>query len=940
MTFTQKRILFASPALFALLLGALLLTTRIEEKNLRGVITDLESAGAEDILQAVIDHELTDASTPEDMVADLTFDQVFTSMTLDELLSTLLAKGWITGYQDLPSLRQGLIERELTGFATELDAFNEEPLRSIDMLRPDGILTALATTKSGAILQGGALASALEWERATLAKDMLRSDFEADRFAFLDFLEPLHLLELLAGGSTTSATDPTRSIALYSWNNEVVPEESTHIFPTIILNRPPHIMGDPAHIKALTDAQPEGHRALRLWSIMFPTTPVGANDALTDPLTDEEGNPLVFQDMNGDPYLVPALTMEKWKEIVSQDLDTFMSSYKAIGGTVDKIILDVEYTWIAQQNEQRMALLMQDPQWPIFAEMFAEVGLTDFSNIVSWNAWRDYRLTRWNAVIHRIQTQYLTDVVYRTIARHFPDVTFSNYWNAQTNQTVPNTNYLHFKNSYHGIGAIAGTHQSDSTYGLGNDGITWIPDSQPDGRGQKAFDEPTPPVGAQVKEIQGTGGIVTVSMHQPLPGVEVGDIVQLRMFRCAAGVFSQPQHLYGIDAYTDEYEGTYEVLTIEPNPQDPATKIITVALPGDHPFMGFHPRRCQLYVLANDYYDVLAHNIAMMRSIVSTSSVPSQPWVWYVGEAHTRSGWRDPDHMYADQVFHIGLHNPDAIFYWNSLLPCTYCTANSHCLYGSSCDTQTQMCVEPGHSDCAVGILYTDHIMRELSAIAGYENARELVRTAAFYDDPYMLSGIDAGGRKVWRLTPDPKRSITVLSASPARFDIDGEIVEFPHSEIYAYPRELESPFYDGPEPGYWIIQTKPRDMLTTTPGAALRIITGRPVEDIEIAGTSSTDITVKAGETKTVLLAGIDPENPPRGRSIVTLPIKLQGLAHPQEFLSFAHVFTYPYNIGVAQGEIEVMQLSPDSSDIGSYAFTLVTENGDPMEVTVTVEE
>ena len=80
----------------------------------------------------------------------------------------------------------------------------------------------------------------------------------------------------------------------------------------------------------------------------------------------------------------------------------------------------------------------------------------------------------------------------------------------------------------------------------------------------------------------------------------------------------------------------------------------------------------------------------------------------------------------------------------------------------------------------------TNDVMAELSRVAGYSD-RKPILTDARWNDGYMLSGMYAGGRNIWRITPDTTQvsleDFKVKDRAPT-FSVNGVTVTFPQGRI------------------------------------------------------------------------------------------------------------------------------------------------------------
>ncbi len=110
--------------------------------------------------------------------------------------------------------------------------------------------------------------------------------------------------------------------------------------------------------------------------------------------------------------------------------------------------------------------------------------------------------------------------------------------------------------------------------------------------------------------------------------------------------------------------------------------------------------------------------------------------------------------------------------------------------------------------------------LHELDEVLGFEERVPLFEEAVGVDQEYMLSGMSAGGRNVWRITPDLCHSDFTLEdflydEENMIFKIANQYVDFPEgSFIYEAENENRSMF------GYWVISpegTRPEEYRDET---------------------------------------------------------------------------------------------------------------------------
>ncbi len=408
------------------------------------------------------------------LLNQLPFDQVFTGLTAGELIDLLLADGRITSYQTRSELVADAARRHF----------------DVSHLRPDGLLTALATASGGSILthpEGGPQAMA-----AIAAKDALRAAYEADRGAFLDRLPLDTVLRIVESLPKTSAADPRARFYTYNW--AATPRNST----TGACPLPPGINGDAGEsgsqiceamifvpptgdfgtgtllavaqkLKRETDRMPPGHRSARVVFHVVQDFDEGILDAVYPPGHPAAGQPTEFW--------LP--WMDQWQRIVRDRAGRFFALYRSIGGQLDDLYIDIENKGMAA-NELGVrnphfpapptgrtfsGTLLSDPRWPALAAELRVAGILDLTNIEDWYAGQDYRGIVWNAVNERRRAEAINWAVFEPLRWHFPEASFNNYGNFHHSVTLPYGTCTRYTDSCHTVGSLVGTLQSVNLYG-------------------------------------------------------------------------------------------------------------------------------------------------------------------------------------------------------------------------------------------------------------------------------------------------------------------------------------------------------------------------------------------------------------------------------------------------------------------------------------------
>ncbi len=189
---------------------------------------------------------------------------------------------------------------------------------------------------------------------------------------------------------------------------------------------------------------------------------------------------------------------------------------------------------------------------------------------------------------------------------------------------------------------------------------------------------------------------------------------------------------------------------------------------------------------------MLASNYA--RAAVLSSDVPFMPWIAWRGYVSDFTKQKIPPpycsfgntDYYQESVFHTAMCNPDAFLLWSAF--------------------RWQTTQDPKDWCSAKDLQQIDDMLDQLNHLAGYTDRTTLVSKLSPWHAPYLLSGIKANGRSVWRLTPDPEQSPVALdkimkSDNPLTFAIGNATLVMPGAKIYTTEKNLSSA-------GYWIIGT------------------------------------------------------------------------------------------------------------------------------------
>ena len=137
----------------------------------------------------------------------------------------------------------------------------------------------------------------------------------------------------------------------------------------------------------------------------------------------------------------------------------------------------------------------------------------------------------------------------------------------------------------------------------------------------------------------------------------------------------------------------------------------------------------------------------------------------YWSNGHTCSAANTP--YYSESMFHLGLLDPQPILGYINQSYETYDENNPNNEYNTC-------------------LYIISDILAELTRVAGFSDRRP-IQTPATWNGNYVLSGMYANGRNIWRLTPNTAvKSLAdfKVADSVPTFSIDGQTIMFPQGQI------------------------------------------------------------------------------------------------------------------------------------------------------------
>ncbi len=175
-------------------------------------------------------------------------------------------------------------------------------------------------------------------------------------------------------------------------------------------------------------------------------------------------------------------------------------------------------------------------------------------------------------------------------------------------------------------------------------------------------------------------------------------------------------------------------------------------------------------------------------------------WMTFFNFQPNHPGSSSNTPYYSETIYHIGLLDPQPFLGY--IIPSEVAT------YGAGNP-------DPKVSDYEYAIQVVAELMAELTRVAGYSD-RKPIYIPNNWNSHFMLSGMYANGRNIWRITPDIYTGTSVedfkVKDSDPTFQIDGQTITFPQGAIIA-----DSKISQVGTCGYWV----------ETPADVTPVITG-----------------------------------------------------------------------------------------------------------------
>jgi len=703
-----------------------------------------DGVSAREKLDFVVSQGLATLGSTNQLLSTISFQEAFERLSTEELLQVLIDESFVQGFSTPLALQSAL------------------PGRGVQLanLRPDGVITALELAWNGSLLRdvnGQPLTS-------VQVRDQLAAIYAADSSAILDRISTEHLLNLLDDRITTSPGDVRDELVAYTRRSTAGVDESVISAFRVEMLLPDGTMGQVpsgAEAAAAVNQMPPGQRVIYVRDLHYVE---GFLDFHVDPY-----------DGSGRPYDYYMIWMDQWARIVRQRYQAFFQQFRNAGGQVDLVMIDFEFKSLAHfemggdrrvdptstPSKTYWQALVSDPRWGAVRDRLLRAGFTadqlTAGNIGNWSS-RDIRESMWNAVMEERYHEYFDRALISPIKTLFPNVDIANYGEGYRSHSFPYGSFTKLRQSYNTIGRLTGTHQTPVLYASPGSVETPTGQLNPQLDPKTEIDRITftPITQNGVRTNRGT---VTVTLRNPLSTLKAGDIFRIENQR---GEWIDPV-----------YTGQFEIESISANFRQIRYTLV-IANP-NRPPRGYdltartNTTATAWFTVFNSY-NGLVGDVMELRSHAATSDQPILPWISSPQFQAVRFNLQY-EH-YGEGIFHAALAGATDFMLWK--------------WSGFGLDPETDA--------------YVADLLEELNSLIGFEDRHTLSRDQISWQDGYVLTGMEAGGRRIWRLTPDPDLPFTQLPGGSARFQIGNRIVEIPGGTVY-HPPTSNSPL------GIWIVQ-------------------------------------------------------------------------------------------------------------------------------------
>jgi len=145
------------------------------------------------------------------------------------------------------------------------------------------------------------------------------------------------------------------------------------------------------------------------------------------------------------------------------------------------------------------------------------------------------------------------------------------------------------------------------------------------------------------------------------------------------------------------------------------------------------------------------------------------PWITYYDYSTETSYRINSTAYYTEQLYHLGMLDPQPFL--------NYAYKGDSCFKDGGVDSPHYHEIQQVNNE----------IMAELTRVAGYSD-RKPIETGLSWSSEFLLSGMYANGRNIWRLTPNwdvvSKEAFQVAGTTDPTFRVEGQTITFPGGKI------------------------------------------------------------------------------------------------------------------------------------------------------------
>jgi hypothetical protein len=720
-------------------------------------VLDRQGGQQGEVVDALLARQLLVTNDSAQFISFMPFERVLQAMDQQEFLQFAIQNGLLVQHYQTPqTVHDELYRRGLTG-------------ANVDLLRPYGLLQALATASGGSMLVQNS--GVQTWNIVFDAYDRLKASYEERPFDALRVFSSLRLLTLLEGRPQTHQEDARRNLFAYTWSASLSGYSNMADMKEVV-NLTYNADTLAQQMKNQTDPR---KRVLLILGIF-----IGAQDSSTTSFFHDGTNMAGF--FEALPGNLPTPWLDKWSEQVRPRMTAIAQALKDRGAEITAVVTDIEANAMSQFDlkttwSQSRDAVMSDPRWAEISDRLKARGLTDADvfNLDTWSSGTPanrFKAILWDAVMADWQAEWYDRGLFEPFRDVFPDVRFIEYEHYQRNDLVP-TRYRKFPRNTQTVGHIVGTHAGQNLYSATYNAETF------DG----VVDSPIRPLSAKVASLVANGTTVTLTMTNGIPAnvLSAGDTFTFLAKDCPPSGQSASSTmaclLSGERANVSGIIG--RTFSIAGRPDD---NTVTFASTWTSPPLTFRTNTQGLYLnpSTHDAYDALVADVKLMRQMTSTSTLPVMPWVVHPAQYPLNRSVIDP--LYAERIYHLSLLGADDFLPWISV-------------------SKTDVNYVPG-------LQIINNALVAVSSYIGFADRLPVTFENVHYGDGYVMSGMDAGGQFVYRITPDPRAQTTVTQEGTfVVVQVDGaEKLRLPNAIIQS--SAVQNPT------GYWVLQSSQTSLL------------------------------------------------------------------------------------------------------------------------------